>query len=67
VNLETYFKMEYAQGKIDFAVRAFVHDGKVQIYIHPHGKSGQTTPTMVVAGNHVAPDPANDNGWWESL
>lgn len=53
MTLEDYLKREYAEGKIDFAFRAHVYDGKVQIYIHPSGRDGRTTPTVEVVGNVV--------------
>lgn len=52
MTLEDYFSYEYAQGKIDFSLRVSVYDG-VRIYIHPTGKDGTTTPTLVVEGNTV--------------
>ena len=54
MTLEEYFKTEYADGKIDHWLRAHVHDGVVEIYIHPYGKNGNTTPMLVVSGNTVA-------------
>jgi hypothetical protein len=53
--LERYFKAEYAEGKIDHVVRASVHDDVVEIYIHPSGRDGRTTPTLIVEGNYVRP------------
>lgn len=53
MTLEDYIKQEYAEGKIDFAFRAHVWDGKVTIYIHPQGKDGRTTPSVQVIGNTV--------------
>lgn len=53
MTLEDYFRFEYANGAIDFSLRALVSKEGVMIYIHPSGKDGTTTPTLVVEGNHV--------------
>lgn len=53
MTLEDYIKKEYAEGKIDFTFRAMVWEGQVTIYIHPNGKDGATTPSVVVRGNTV--------------
>jgi hypothetical protein len=53
--LEQYLKREYAEGKIDFQFRAHVSpDGVVEIYIHPVGKNGMTTPSLVITGDVVS-------------
>ena len=58
MTLEEFIKSEYAGGKIDFRFRAHVHEGVVEIfYVHPLGKDGNTTPTMIVTGNSVAEKP----------
>jgi hypothetical protein len=51
--LDEYFKAEYAEGKIDHWVRAHVFEDVVEIYIHPHGRDGRTTPPLIVEGNSV--------------
>jgi hypothetical protein len=53
MTLEDYIKFEFAAGKIDFAFRAHVYQGVVEIYIHPAGKDGTTTPTLIVEGDTV--------------
>lgn len=53
MTLADYIKAEYSQGKIDFALRAHVWDGKVHIYIHPAGKDGMTTSTLEVVDDTV--------------
>jgi hypothetical protein len=53
--LQEYFAKEFAEGKIDHVVRAHVHAGVVEIYIHPHGRDGVTTSTLIVEGNRVRP------------
>lgn len=53
MTLEEYFKYEYEQGKIDFSARISVFNGEVEVYIHPTGKDGNTTPTLLVEGNTV--------------
>ena len=55
MTLQEYFQLEHDAGKIDFALRAHCWEGEVQIYIHPAGKDGITTPTLVVTGNTVTP------------
>jgi hypothetical protein len=55
MTLEEYLKHEYAEGKIDFSMRASVFEGVVEVYIHPTGKSGNTTPTLIVEGDSVRP------------
>jgi hypothetical protein len=53
MTLEEFIKSEYEAGKIDFTFRASVYDGEVNIYIHPLGKDGNTTPTLIVSGDTV--------------
>lgn len=56
--LEQYLRDEYADGHIEFTVRASVwphNGGPVEIYIHPTSASGDTTPTLIVKGNLVVP------------
>jgi hypothetical protein len=53
--LEQYLKAEYDEGKIDHIVRAHVFNGVVEIYIHPHGRDGRTSPMLIVEGNSVRP------------
>lgn len=53
MTLEEYLKYEFAGGKIDFSLRTHVYEGRVEIYIHPTGRDGNTTPTLVVEGNTV--------------
>jgi hypothetical protein len=53
--LEEYFKSECAKGTLDFALRATVLDGVVSLYIHPAGRHGDTTPTLIVEGDGVRP------------
>lgn len=53
MTLEEYLKQEYAEGKIDFVFRAHVYEGRVSIYIHPAGKDGVTTPSVLVRGNEI--------------
>lgn len=53
MTLEEYFKYEYEQGKIDFSARISVFNGEVEVYIHPTGKDGNTTTTLLVEGNTV--------------
>jgi hypothetical protein len=55
MTLEEYFKAEYADGKSDFRCRAHVHNGQVEIYIHPLGRDGHTTPLLIVQGDAVRP------------
>jgi hypothetical protein len=55
MTLQEYFTREYAQLKIDHIVRASVFNGVVEIYIHPLGRDGQTTPVLIVEGNTVRP------------
>jgi hypothetical protein len=55
MTLEEYFTSEFVDGKIDHWARAHVHEGVVEIYIHPHGRDGQTTPLLIVTGNSVKP------------
>jgi hypothetical protein len=55
MTLQEYFATEFAEGKVDHWCRAHVHAGVVEIYIHPHGRDGQTTPALVVEGNAVRP------------
>jgi hypothetical protein len=51
--LEEYFKSECAKGTLDFALRATLVDGVVSLYIHPAGRHGDTTPTLIVEGDSV--------------
>jgi len=53
VTLEDYIKKEYTEGKIDFTFRASVYNGVVEIYIHPLGKDGNTTPSLIVTGDRI--------------
>jgi ribosomal protein S27AE len=53
--LEEYFKSECAKGTLDFALRATLVDGVVSLYIHPAGRHGDTTPTLIVEGDSVRP------------
>lgn len=55
MTLEDYFKSEFANGAIDFLLRAHVWNGVVEIYIHPSGRDGSTTPTLIVDGDFVRP------------
>lgn len=55
MTLEDYFKYEYADGKIDFSLRIHVWEGVVEVYIHPAGKDGTTTPLLIVEGDTVRP------------
>lgn len=42
-SLFEFFKLELAEGKIDFALRAAeTEDGHIYFYIHPQGKDGRT-------------------------
>lgn len=52
MTLEEYFRYEAAEGKIDFSLRASCYD-EVEVYIHPTGRDGKTTPSLVVKGNTV--------------
>lgn len=52
MTLEEYLRYEYADGKIDFSMRVGVYD-EVRVYIHPTGRNGTTTPSLVVEGNTV--------------
>lgn len=61
MTLEDYFRHEVAQGKIDFTVRAAVYgDSPVEIYIHPTGRDGLTTASLIVVGDtvHVKHQPS---------
>jgi hypothetical protein len=55
MTLEEYLRLEFEEGKIDHSLRAHVADGEVQIYIHPTGRDGRTTPLLVVEDNAVRP------------
>lgn len=56
MTLEEYLRYELSEGKIDFRFRAASYDGgPVEIYIHPDGKAGKTTPLLIVEGNTVRP------------
>lgn len=55
MTLEEYFRHEIEAGAIDFAVRATVVEDKVEVYIHPLNRGGNTTPTLIVKGNLVVP------------
>lgn len=54
MTLEAYLRHEIAEGKTDFWFRAGVVDGQVEIYIHPDGRPGLTTPMLIVQDNHVS-------------
>jgi hypothetical protein len=64
MTLEDYFKHEYAEGKIDFSLRISVYQDIVECYIHPSGKSGTTTPSLVVQGNTVRMSPLSFMPEW---
>lgn len=64
MTLEDYIKYEYEDGKIDFVFRASVYQGVVEIYIHPQGKDGTTTPTLIVEGNTVKQSPRSFSPDW---
>jgi hypothetical protein len=60
MTLEDYLRAEYQGGKIDFSLRINVcHGPVVTIYIHPTGKDGTTTPTLLVSGNEVNVAPGS--------
>lgn len=65
MTLEDYLRAEYADGKIDFSMRiATCHGPVVTVYIHPAGKSGNTTPTLLVSGNEVSVAPGCFSPEW---
>jgi hypothetical protein len=64
MTLEDYIKREYAEGKIDFRFRASVYAGVVEIYVHPLGKDGTTTPSLIVEGNTVRQSPRSFSPEW---
>jgi hypothetical protein len=54
-DLEAYLRHELSEGKIDFVFRASSFDGSpVEIYIHPIGRHGMTTPSLVVRCNALS-------------
>lgn len=63
MTLEDYFRYEYAQGKIDFSVRVNCY-GAVELYIHPTGQEGTTTPTLLLEGNTVRLHPGSSAPGW---
>lgn len=65
MTLEEYLKYEYAGGKIDFSMRASVYNGVVEIYIHPTGRDGTTTPSLIIKGNTVELSPRCTAPGWE--
>jgi hypothetical protein len=65
MTLEDYFKHELADGKIDFSLRASVFDGVVEFYIHPSGRNGTTTPSLIVNGNTVRLKPGSWSPDWK--
>lgn len=65
MTLEDYLKLEYAEGKIDFSMRAAVYNGVVVVYIHPSGRDGSTTPSLLVTGNTVQLNPGSSAPGWE--
>lgn len=64
MTLEDWLKFELAGGKIDFSLRASVYDGVVEIYVHPTGRDGTTTPTLIVDGNTVRLKPRSIAPGW---
>lgn len=68
MTLQEYFFWEYYSGgpdspKIDYALRASVQPtGEVDLYIHPAGRDGSTTPTLKVQGNSVVWPKEQDHG-----
>lgn len=47
-----FFKLELAEGKIDFALRAAeTEDGHIYFYIHPQGKDGRTHDVYLADGS----------------
>jgi hypothetical protein len=66
MTLEDYFKHELADGTIDFSLRASVFNGVVELYIHPTGRNGATTPSLIVTGNTVRLAPTCSAPGWES-
>jgi hypothetical protein len=55
MTLEQYFKSECAKGALDFALRATVFAGVVELYVHPANRDGDTTPPLIVEGDRVRP------------
>lgn len=64
MTLQEYFQHEYENGTIDFSLRASVWEGAVTIYIHPIGKDGTTTPSLIVEGNTVRLAPGCYSPEW---
>ena len=65
MTLEDYLKYELADGKIDFSLRAHYDGAHVEVYIHPTGRDGTTTPPLVVVGNTVHLKPGcGSPEWW---
>lgn len=65
MTLEDYLRHEYAGGKIDFSLRVAICDGSpVEIYLHPTGRDGTTTPMLLVEGNNVRLHPGSIAPEW---
>jgi hypothetical protein len=70
MTLEEFLRNEVREGKIDFRLRASVNesgdggDAEVRIYVHPLGRDGATTPTLVVAGDTVSLAPGSSAPGW---
>lgn len=68
MTLEDYLRAEYGDGKIDFSMRIVrCHGPVVMVYIHPNGKSGTTTPTLLVSRNEVSLAPGCFSPDWNTL
>jgi hypothetical protein len=66
MTLEDYLRDEAAQGKIDFSLRVHTIPGNsCEIYIHPTGRDGTTTPMLLVEGNTVRLHPGSSAPGWE--
>lgn len=51
MTLESYFRQSLSRGIIDHSIRASInHDNKVEFYIHPNGRDGDT-PTYIITDN----------------
>lgn len=64
MTLEDYFRAEYGEGKIDFSLRVHCSGPIVTVYVHPSGKDGRTTPTLLVSGNTVSVAPGSWSPEW---
>lgn len=65
MTLEDYLLYEFAKGKIDFSMRVSAYAGyPTEFYIHPTGKDGTTTPTLIVEGNTVRIKPGSFSPDW---